>query len=500
MMWNPFAKNKSVVIVEKSNLSIEKKSTGWPREWLINSGNGYTNTSMTIKRALGFYDNAAPVAIAIDWINDEFKTLPMVLKNDKKVDTAAEILNFLKHPNDDMTQEDFLETLGAYFLITNEAYIIATGNINRPPAELLVVSPEFIEIRMNKDGFLGQINVQRPGADLQVFKRSDTSYRFFTNDNLAEIWQIKGFSALGNALYNNSDVIGGSSIVSARGRSKLSSIHREINQYIEVAKHNLSTLDNGLLPSGTITMPENSTLDDDQFERVRSQIVDYYSGAENAGKVLILDNGMIFTPMGISPKDMDFKELTKQVSTTIFNRYKVPLPLVNAENMTLANMEVAKLNLYDNCVTPLANRLFRELTNFLGERFKLKPDDLLAADVSNIPALQLRHSEQLKNKKELGIYTINEMREQDGMPRIAEGGDIVYINSRQMPAGAEPVNTASIDKVNAEPIDVTPAKKMISQLTTRKQFTQIMQEQKDKMGNRLISDDDIDAIADSEGL
>ena len=492
MVWNPFVKSRNVVIVEKaSSPIIEKKSSIFPRGWLL-SGGSTANNFMTIKRALRFYDDAAPVAIAIDWINDEFKTLKIVLENDKKVQTESEILEFLKHPNDDMTQEDFLETMGAYYLITNEVYLIATGNINRPPAELLVVSPEFVDVKKNKDGFIGQIEVNRVGLGVEVFKRADTSYRFYNKDQSAEIWQIKGFSAIGDGLLYNSEMSGNGSIMSSRGRSKLSSIHREINQYIEIATHNLSTLDNGLLPSGTITMPENATLDDEQFERVRSQIVDYYSGAKNSGKVLILDNGMIFTPMGINAKDMDFKELTKQVSTTVFNRYKVPLPLVMAENMTLANMETAKLNLYDNCVTPLANRMFREITNFLGIRYKLTPNDLLAADLSNIPALKARHYEQLKVKKELGIYTIDELREQDGMEKIADGGDIVYINRNLMPAGTDITAITS-------PIDVTPSKSA-KELTTRKQFLQIMQEQKDKLGNRLINDADLDKIADREGL
>lgn len=486
-MWNPFKQTKNVV-------TVEKKSVILPEGWLLNGG-GFSNNQLTIKRALKFYDDAAPVATAVDWINDEFKTLSLLLQQGDKSTNDAEILKFLQSPNDDMIQEDFLETLGAYFLICNEVYMVATGNVNKPPAELLVISPEHIVVKKDADGFINQINIQRDGMGTEIFKRADTQYRFYNKDQTAEIWQIKGFSARGDNVVSNSDFNGGNNITSSRGRSKLSSICREINQYIEVATHNLATLDNGMLPSGTLTAPEGATLTDEQFERIRSQVVNFYSGAKNAGKVLILDNGMVFTPLNINAKDMDFKELIKSVTTTIFNRYKIPLPLVNAENMTLANMATAKLNLYDNCVIPLANRLLRELTLFLAPRFKLGENDLIIANLDQVSALQPRRNEQLKVKKELNIYTINELRADSGDLAIAEGGDIVYIANNLVPAGTD-MTVAQSNTL----VDVTPVEKQINTIATRKQFIAIMQKQIDVKGNRNFTDDEINKMADNEGL
>ena len=486
-MWNPFKQTKNVV-------TVEKKSFAFPAGWLINGG-GTVNNQLTIKRALKFYDDAAPVATAIDWINDEFKTLSLLLKQGDKFVNDAEILKFLQNPNDDMVQEDFLETLGAYFLICNEVYMVATGAPGRPLAELIVISPEYIQVKKDDAGYINQINIQRDGFANEVFKRADTEYRFFNKDKSAEIWQIKGFSARGDNIVSNSDFSVNNNITSGRGRSKLSSIHREINQYIEVATHNLSTLDNGMVPSGVLTAPENVSLTDEQFERIRSQVVNFYSGAKNAGKVLILDNGLIFTPLSVNAKDMDFKELTKAVTITIFNRYKVPLPLISAENMTLANMETAKLNLYDNCVIPLANRLLREVTGFLAPRFGLTDNDLIVADLDNVSALQPRRNEQLKIKKELNIYTINELRQEGGDLPIKEGGDIVYITNNLVPVGTD-MTPEPTDNM----VDVTPAQKQIADITTRKKFIALMQKQVDVKGNRNFTDDEIEKIADSEGL
>ena len=495
-MWNPFSKKKNVEV-------INKKSYGFPREWIINGSTG-SNNQITIKRALRFYDEAAPVATAIDWINDEFKTLNLVIKTDGEIETQAEILTFLKNPNDDMTRQDFMEYLGAYFLIANEVYIIATGNVTRKPAELLIVSPEFINVKKDADGFAGQIEVQRTGMGKEIFKRADNSYRFYNKDMSAEIWQIKGFSAMGDGMYSQSGV-SSNEIHSTRGRSKLNSISREINQYIEIANHNLAVLNNGMLPSGTLTVPDNDALDDAQFQRVKEMVDNYYAGAKNGGKVLVLDNGMTFTPMGLNPKDADFKELTKQTTITVFNRYKVPLPLISAENMTLANMDTAKLNLYDNCVIPLAERLLTELTNFLGPRFGLAENQVIAADMDSITALQIRRNEEMKLKKDLGIFTTNQLLAMMGADGIGTAGDVLYIPSNLVPIGSTPVQPAG----NNSMVDVTPPgkpnpqdapMKSLADMTTRPKFIEAMKKQVDKKGNQILSDKEINEIADSEGL
>lgn len=479
-LWKPFAKSKHIIA------PVEKKSSSlWPSQWLLAGASG-VNTYVNIKRALQFYDEAAPVATAIDWINDEFKTLKVRLQTDNKIDYQSDILSFLNRPNDDMTQEDFLESLGAYYLVCNEVYIVATGAVNRKPAEMLVISPEYVEVFQGKDGFIETIKVQLVGREVEIYKRTETGFRFYNAAKDREIWQIKGFSAVNNSALLSSSY-NASSLTPVRGRSKLNSIHREINQYVEVAEHNLTMLDNGLLPSGTITMKEDAgILTEEQFENIREQVVNYYSGAKNAGKVMILDNGLTFTPMGINPKDMDFEKLSKSVTTTIFNRYKVPLPLISAENMTLANMDTAKLNLYDNCVIPLSARLFRELTNFLAPRYNLKPNQLLYADLQCVPALQTRHFEQLKLKRELNLYSVNYFREALGDEKSTQPGtDDIYAPWTFIPLGAQTTRLVQPDN---------------NQKPTEKQFIAIMEKQIDVKGNRIFSDNEIKEMMIKEGL
>lgn len=491
MKW-PFS-SKSITRVQKTAPAPRnRKSAGGafmlPSNWLMGGGNYGTNNIMTIRRALKYYDDVAPVATAVDWINDEFKTLPLVLKTDKVIKTNHALLDKLRRPNDDMTQQDFLESLGAYYTITNECYIMATGKPGKPPAELIIISPEFVSVFQGNDGFIKEMRVQQLGGIGQMlFTRAENEYRFYNSDDTAELWQIKGLAVLSDGLYTGADYVG-SNIMPVRGRSKLSSIHNEINQYSEIAMHNLAMLDNGLLPSGTLTMPDNESLSEDQFEDIEAQVLDYYAGSKNAGKVLILENGLKFTPMGLTPKDMNFEKLTRTVTMVVFGRYKVPLPLVSPDNMTMANMEVAKLNLYDNCVIPLAARLLQELTNFLGERYGLEKNTLLAANLDDVPCMQMRHAEQMAAKKKLDIYSPNDLREMDGAKPITKDGyDDVYQPWTLVPVGTPPVPQ--------QPSSSNPGDKPLL-----KNFIAILSQQKDIEGKRMFTDDEIVLMANRQGI
>lgn len=488
MKFNPFSKKVQTASNKNSNPVAVAKSFTTPAGFLVSAN---ADGRLSAKKAISYYDAAAPVAIAVDWVNDEFKNLSLVLrKSDNSIEKEDPLLEFLMQPNQDMTQEDFLENLGATYLLANEVYIIATGNANKEPAELIIISPEDVTTFIGSDHFLTRIDVQRGGTAKETFIR-DLSFRFFNADQSKEIWQIKGFSTINNQMSSSSGLFS-SSTASNQGRSKLRSVRREIEQYIAIATNNLALLDNGMRPSGVIETPEGEALTDEQFEGLREQVVTFYSGGQNAGNVLILENGLKFIPLSNTVKDMDFPELTRKTTITIFNRYKVPLPLVTPENMTLANMETAKLNLYDNAVLPMGSRIFRELTNFLRPRFGIDKNSVLAADLDQISALRIRRNQELKLKSELGVFSPDEIRGETGADELEGGvGAVVYQPSNLIPMGTAPLAPVAAD---------TNATASSKQMMERKQFLDAMKKQVDDAGERIHTDEQILQIADEEGL
>lgn len=467
----------------KAQTTHTTKSFTMPAGFIRGTG---SSEKLSAKAALRFYLEASPVSTAVDWINDEFKSLDLVLKQGGDVTSVSPILDKLKRPNDDMTQRDFLETLGAYWLLTNEVYIIATGNVAKAPLELLIVSPEYVSTKRGSDGFTATIEVRTASGGMEQFNRDIKAFRFYNSQRNREIWRIKGFAPFVDDTAISTQTNGDS-----MGRSKLSSVKLEIEQYIEVAKHNLAKLNNGMRPSGAITTPLDVVIPPDEYERLQEQIVTFYSSSENSGKVLVLPGGFEFVPFG-NHADMDFNVLTEQVSRAVFTRYKVPLQLVTTDQAAAATAESAMLSLYDNAVLPMSWRLLEELTIFLGERYKLDPNDVILPNLNTIPALQIRRNAELKLKVGFGVLTTNEIRNEVGFEGEIKGGDLLYIPSNLVPIGTQPV-------VNNPAIPVNTVKDSHTNLT-RKSFIELMQEQVDSNGEKVYSAVQLEQIADDEGL
>jgi len=185
-----------------------------------------------------------------------------------------------------------------------------------------------------------------------------------------------------------------------------------------------------------------TSLTQDQRDSLREQLTQNYASSANAGRIFFADGGKFnVTELSKTMKDMDFRGLREDMKIDVFNRLKVPLPLVTTESQTFVNMREAKLSLYDNAVIPLLNLLLQELTLFLFPRYNLDTSQLmLAFNPLEIQALRQRIREENNEIKD--IKTINEQRA-DEILNSQEGGDVIYQPVNLVPLGTSPLLQAS---------------------------------------------------------
>ena len=71
---------------------------------------------------------------------------------------------------------------------------------------------------------------------------------------------------------------------------------------------NKALLDNAARPSGALVFAGagGTPLADEQFDRLKAELTANYQGAANAGRPLLLEGGLAWKPLSLSPKDMDF--------------------------------------------------------------------------------------------------------------------------------------------------------------------------------------------------
>ena len=413
--------------------------------FLESSGKG----NVLAAEALRYFDGVAPVSIAVEKITEPFADLDLVISDCDGFTSDHALLEFMKNPNSDQTQTEFLEAYAIFYVVTGNSFMMTTGSMpNRPPAELTTVGPQFVQIHENPaDGYVGRYEVStgRQGATRTIFKREEEKrFRFFADEKTMELYQVRRFS---------SGVSRGRAYLSGQtnnrrlwGSSKLAAIFSEIEQYCGASTHNLSLLGQGAKLSGVLMV--DGVLSDPDFRDLEQQIREFHSGAENAGNTLILQSGLgtggsktHWQDMTAKNKDMDFRQLKKDNETTIFGRLNIPLALMSTEAMTLNNLSTANVMLHENAVSPLADRLLQELTLFLAPRFDLKPNERITYDPQTVAALRSRRLAEVEQISKIGIETDNEMRARIGDEETeGDEGNVLWKSSLLSPVSSDKFN------------------------------------------------------------
>lgn len=135
---------------------------------------------------------------------------------------------------------------------------------------------------------------------------------------------------------------------------------------------NRSLLENAARASGAMIYdpPDGATLTSEQVHRLREQIDQLFAGGANAGRPLLLEGGLKWQALGLSPNDMDFVALKEAAARDIALAFGVPPVLLGLPGDTAyANLREAGRALYRQTVLPLAERIVETLTEGLGDWF-----------------------------------------------------------------------------------------------------------------------------------
>ena len=154
------------------------------------------------------------------------------------------------------------------------------------------------------------------------------------------------------------------------------------------ARWNKALLDNSARPSGALVYApkDGGNLTDEQFERLKAELEQGYAGTSRAGRPLLLEGGLDWKAMSLSPRDMDFMEARNGAARDIALALGVPPMLLGIPgDNTYANYQEANRAFYRLTVLPLVGKIVKEFEVFLGRRFG---DGLrLAIDADQIEGL-----------------------------------------------------------------------------------------------------------------
>jgi HK97 family phage portal protein len=133
---------------------------------------------------------------------------------------------------------------------------------------------------------------------------------------------------------------------------------------------NKALLDNAARPSGALVYApaEGGNMAPEQREQLKRDLDTEYAGAANAGRPMLLEGGLDWKAMGLTPKDMDFIEAKNAASRDIALAFGVPPMLLGIPgDNTYANYAEANRAFYRLTVLPLVARTADAFARWLGE-------------------------------------------------------------------------------------------------------------------------------------
>ncbi|MGQ2935505.1 MAG: phage portal protein, partial [Sphingopyxis sp.] len=154
------------------------------------------------------------------------------------------------------------------------------------------------------------------------------------------------------------------------------------------AKWNAALLDNAARPSGALVHDpgdKGMPLSAEQVDRLREELAESFAGGANAGRPLLLEGGLRWQALSLSPAEMDFLALKDSSAREIAMAFGVPPMLLGLPgDATYANYREANRALWRLTVLPLCAKILGAVSQGLSGWFEGAE---LRVDLDKVPAL-----------------------------------------------------------------------------------------------------------------
>ncbi|HBM91315.1 MAG TPA: phage portal protein [Rhodospirillaceae bacterium] len=329
-------------------------------------------------------------------------SVPWVLYGgqDNEIDTHP-LLDLLDHPNPTQDGNAFLESLFIDLQISGNAYIEAVSpRDGHDPSELYILRPDRMKVIPGASG-LPQGYEYNVGGKLTRWNADPIT-------GCSQILHLKSFHPL-NDWY---------------GMAPLEAALLSVDQHNAAGAWNQALLNQGARPSGALVFsPKDgpASLTDEQISRLREEMDEHTVGKNQAGRPLILEGGLDWREMSLSPKDMDWLAGRDAAARDIALAFGVPAQLIGIEGaQTYANMQEARLALYEETVLPLLTKITMAFDHWLAPMFG--ENLYLDFNRDEISALTMRRDMLWEKLQKVDFLTVNEKRLALGYEPI-DGGD-----------------------------------------------------------------------------
>lgn len=312
--------------------------------------------------------------------------------------TTSPFLDLLNRPSPTTSGSEFMQAHISYEMIAGNAYMEKVSLDDGVPKELFTLRPDRMTIKEGRGGI--------PSAFIYKVGQREFVWEVDEVTGESDIWHFKSFNPLDDWY----------------GMAPTEAVAYAIDQHNEAMRWIQALLQNSARPSGALVFkPKDGTavLGDDQFNRLKTQMEDQYSGATNAGRPMLLDGGLEWQSMGLSPSDMGIIETKNSAARDIALGYGVPPQLLGIPgDNTYSNYKEARLAFWEDTVLPIVENTADELNVWLGPSFD---NTIIKPDLDKIPAIIDKRQDLWEMADKSDDLTIDERRAMKGFDELPNG-------------------------------------------------------------------------------
>lgn len=321
-------------------------------------------------------------------------------------------LYFLLHdePNPEMTSFSFREALMTHLLLWGNAYAQVIRNGKDEVVALYPLMPDRMAVSRDDRGFI-YYEYRTSPDDPDTGKKGDTVVL-----KPHEVLHVVGLGFDG--------LVGYSPIAMAKNAIGLGMAAEEYGSKF---------YSNGATPGGVLQHP--SVLKDPA--KLRESWEAAFGGTGNSHKIAVLEEGMTYNKISISPNEAQFLETRKFQTEEIARIFRVPLHMIgDLEHATFSNVEELSLDFVKFSLEPWLVRWEQSLSRCLltedekrsGLYFHFNADGLMRGDYES-------RMRGYATARQNGWMSCNDIRSLENLDLVPseQGGDLYLVNGNMLP-------------------------------------------------------------------
>jgi HK97 family phage portal protein len=320
-------------------------------------------------------------------VGKELANIRKALRPELKQAEVAEVLqhpvlDLLNYVNEIQGRFELFELTELGQELTGNSYWWLRPDALGVPKEILVLPPQLITIKLSPENLIGSyVFGTNPATAVTIPAEQVIHFRFPNPDG-----KVYGYGPAEAAWGSVLDL-------------------RSMQRYERALNNNMGVPSLFIQYEGTVEKAELARIEADWNRKLR--------GIDKSGRAHVGDSKFKVQPIGLSPRDMSFREGRKWTRLEIANCFGVPIDLIDTENSNRATADQANYQYEAFTIKPrltrIADKLNERLVPFYDDRLFFQYEENVPADTAGL----LAETVGLKNA---GIITVDEARERYDLP------------------------------------------------------------------------------------